>query len=241
MGNFIILQSGERQKTASKKGKDKMSGDELAIRLFLIATAITFAGVAVSQAGWTQKFLIYSLFGAASLSVLGALFWGSIAERSPRIAEFARGVTASGIAWLTLLVVGIGAVLILDYGARVGWFGESASRISVGDAASSPKFPMWPYPYQPISVVGKTFRNERVLLDGHSYSNCEFHNVTFVYNGTTAVQFSNNKVFGEHYATDNQAVIGTITWLKGFNLLRENFNVEVPPGNVLIPAERKEK
>jgi hypothetical protein len=32
------------------------------------------------------------------------------------------------------------------------------------------QFAKWPDPYRPISVIGKTFRNERVVLDGKSFS-----------------------------------------------------------------------
>ncbi len=34
-------------------------------------------------------------------------------------------------------------------------------------------------------VIGKTFQNERIELDGYSYRNCEFIDVTFVYKGET--------------------------------------------------------
>lgn len=32
-------------------------------------------------------------------------------------------------------------------------------------------------------VSGKVFRQEKVILDGYFYRRCEFHNVTWVYNG----------------------------------------------------------
>ena len=50
----------------------------------------------------------------------------------------------------------------------------------------------WPEPYRPIPIVGKKFRNEKVVLDGHSYSDCDFENVTLVYNGTTPIYFGRN-------------------------------------------------
>jgi archaellum component FlaF (FlaF/FlaG flagellin family) len=89
----------------------------------------------------------------------------------------------------------------------------------------------WPDPYKPISVVGKTFRNEKVLLDGYAYSSCEFYNVTFVYNGTTTLQFSNNKVFGGLIlASDNPAVLGTLAMTLGFNVLKDNVEIfNLPP------------
>ncbi len=130
------------------------------------------------------------------------------------------------------LVLVLGAT-VLFIAREIGIIGRAKSKTVT--------FTKWPDPYQPTTVVGRTFRNEKVLLDGTSYSNCEFHNVTFVYNGTTPVQFANCKVFGEHYSSENLAVFGTVVWLKGFNMLRQNFNIELPPGNVLVPAERSEQ
>jgi hypothetical protein len=51
--------------------------------------------------------------------------------------------------------------------------------------------------YRYETVVGKTFRNEIVPLDGRSYSNCQFFNVTFEYNGTGPVQLLNNAFHGD--------------------------------------------
>lgn len=89
------------------------------------------------------------------------------------------------------------------------------------------QFPKWPHPYQPTSVVGKAFRNERVILDGKSYSHCIFENVTFVYNGTTTIQFSNNKILGSAwYASDNPAVLGTLGWMRGFGLVKDGVIID---------------
>jgi hypothetical protein len=50
------------------------------------------------------------------------------------------------------------------------------------------------FPFNPnatlIEVRDRTFRNERVLLDGHRYTDCIFENVTLVYNGTALVDFT---------------------------------------------------
>jgi len=101
------------------------------------------------------------------------------------------------------------------------------------------KFIKWPEPYNPISVVGKTFRNEKVVLDGYSYSNCKFYNVTFVYNGTTSIQLSNNEIHGAWLASDNPAVIGSFILMLSFKSIIDQFKLELPTGNVWEPFKNE--
>jgi hypothetical protein len=88
----------------------------------------------------------------------------------------------------------------------------------------------WAETYQPISVVGKPFINELVRLDGYSYQNCDFTHVTFLYNGTTPIQFVNNRIDGSFvFRTDNPAVLGTVYWLKAFVGLPDTMKLDIPP------------
>ncbi len=41
-------------------------------------------------------------------------------------------------------------------------------------------------------VIGQTFRNRRVELDGYSYTNCTFENVTLVYRGEKPFDLAHN-------------------------------------------------
>ena len=124
-----------------------------------------------------------------------------------------------------LLIAGACAYAI-DASDRLGWIG--------GAKLSAPQLAKWPEPYAPISVVGKTFKNEKVTLDGISYSGCTFENVTFVYNGTTPIQFTNNSVRGSiQMRTDNLAVGGALAWLAGFVGLPPNVTLDFGPGNRL--------
>ncbi len=140
--------------------------------------------------------------------------------------------------WGTLTSVTVGTVIIGYSILRGLALSQQSSRdrfSATGIVESGPILPdtaKWPTPYAPISVVGRTFRNERVVLDGYSYTACEFHNVTFMYNGTTAIQFNNNKVDGStQYATDSPSVSGAILWMRGFGLLKEDVPIHLPPGN----------
>ena len=48
-----------------------------------------------------------------------------------------------------------------------------------------------------IQVLGKTFTNETILLDGHSFSGCTFKNVKFVYNGEAPFDLVGNTIEGK--------------------------------------------
>jgi hypothetical protein len=100
-------------------------------------------------------------------------------------------------------------------------------------------FPIWPKPYSPIAVVGKTFRNEKVPLDGYSYSNCVFDNVKLIYNGTTAAQINNSKVTGALViSSDNMAVEGVMLLLGGIGYLKPGVDLShMPPGNKVEPLQ----
>lgn len=99
-------------------------------------------------------------------------------------------------------------------------------------------FPKWPDPYSPISVIGRTFKNTEVPLDGHSYAHCTFEDVTFSYNGTTAVQISTSEINGFSIKSDNAGVLGTVFWLKGMGMLKSDVKL-VPPSPGVVVEELK--
>lgn len=103
---------------------------------------------------------------------------------------------------------------------------ESLKAKTLGDGNH---FVNWPDKYQPLAVVGKSFKNEQVPLDGYAYSNCHFSNVTFLYNGTTPLQFTHNEMSGlSVLKTDNPAVAGTIYWVAGFVGLPDTVKLDIP-------------
>jgi hypothetical protein len=66
------------------------------------------------------------------------------------------------------------------------------------------------------------------------FQGCTFENVTFVYNGTTAPQFSNNNVHGSvGYTSDNPAVLGTLAWMRGFGVIKDDVQIIKAPENIL--------
>jgi hypothetical protein len=122
------------------------------------------------------------------------------------------------LAPLALVVVALGVVTA----SHLGWLG-----------GHSGAFVRWPYPYEPERIVGRKFSNERVVVDGKSFFNCDFTNVTIVYNGTTAIQLRGNRLHGTiRYDTDNPAVVGTILMLYAMKELRPDFKLDLPAARI---------
>src|SRR5262249_48112704 len=94
-------------------------------------------------------------------------------------------------------------------------------------------------PYQPISVINKTFQNQDVMLDGYSYTHCIFINVTFVYNGTTPFQMTDSKATGNiRVRSDNPAVTGAFALIKAINLGPNDKITIDEQRNYIVPATR---
>ena len=122
-------------------------------------------------------------------------------------------------AFLPLLLFTLGSVTL--FLKQLGWIGVKSEKN---------KFLPWPEPYTPTLVIEKKFINERVVLDGRAFYKCEFHNVTYVYNGTTTIQISGCDLRGRiRYDSDNPAVKGTILLLDTFGMLNDRFRALLPP------------
>jgi hypothetical protein len=74
-------------------------------------------------------------------------------------------------------------------------------------------------------VFGKTFRNEKVPLDGFSYVECEFTNVNFVFNGDAPFDLIRNKISGAWIETKNPALTSLIDLLKALNMINPKIPV----------------
>jgi len=75
-------------------------------------------------------------------------------------------------------------------------------------------------------IVGKTFTNQRILLDGYSYNNCRFTNVTLVYNGTAPFDLANNTFDGLLLvSSDGPEIMAIIITMKELGLLRPDLKI----------------
>jgi hypothetical protein len=123
----------------------------------------------------------------------------------------------AGVFLASLLMGSVGVLLI-------GW-----RYLNPLNTKDNSKYIQFPEPYVPISVIGKTYRNERVILDGHAYTNCNFYSVTFVYNGTTSIVFAHNSIInGMMFSSDNPSVLMTTVALKGLGYLKEGALFDAP-------------
>ncbi len=140
-------------------------------------------------------------------------FDGVLKRSKPLRTRFARllGHRIWALAPLGLVVIALGVLAAGSLGARFGGL------------------PGWRYPYEPERIVGRKFSNERVVLDGRSFFDCEFSNVTLVYNGTTPIQLRGNRVRGAiRYDSENPAVVATILMLNSMREFRPDFKLDLP-------------
>jgi hypothetical protein len=105
----------------------------------------------------------------------------------------------------------------------------------VGDRKRKPPIPSIDFPtpnwLEPLApVVNQKYINETVSLDGKSFQHCEFHDVTFRYNGTTPTQFIGCKMTGKpgfSFRSDNPLVLGVVQIVQMFKTaLGEKADVE---------------
>jgi hypothetical protein len=75
-------------------------------------------------------------------------------------------------------------------------------------------------------VVGRTFRNETVPLDGYIYTDCVFQDVTFRWDGgNTAIRGAQTKVIGhKRFETFNETAVATVDLLQSFGFLESEFS-----------------
>jgi len=88
-----------------------MSSDELAIVLFLVGTAISFAVAAISQANRKHPLLILCLFVLAGIVAIAGLGWPLIKPISPRGTAAIVQIATTPVAWFAVLVLGLTASL----------------------------------------------------------------------------------------------------------------------------------
>lgn len=81
-------------------------------------------------------------------------------------------------------------------------------------------------------ITGQNFKNETVLLDGKSYHNCTFDNVTFRWNGGPFSIFRGTVIGHRRIEVHDQKVVDTIDMLQSLELLEATFGADwkhIPP------------
>src|SRR6202035_1194981 len=76
--------------------------DILAIELFFISIAVSVLGIAVTQAGWTNKWFVRGMFLLAGVLILPALFWRELGKLLPALAGVLELTVSSRAAWFSV-------------------------------------------------------------------------------------------------------------------------------------------
>lgn len=79
-------------------------------------------------------------------------------------------------------------------------------------------------------ITDKSFRSERVVIDGKEFRDCSFDNVTIVYNGTAPVKMIGNRFSGDLImTTDNPAIGSAEGVLSGLGFMPKTYRISDEP------------
>jgi len=82
-----------------------LQGDALSIQLFIGAAAISALTVAMTQAGWTNRWFIWGMFGLAALLSGATVGWPYFDSRIPLLSEALQTIVSSRIAWFFMGII----------------------------------------------------------------------------------------------------------------------------------------
>jgi hypothetical protein len=98
-------------------------------------------------------------------------------------------------------------------------------RLFSGKVTTTPA-PIWTSEPQLRQIINRTFRNERVLLDGISYVSCRFENVTFVFNGIAPFGLANNHLESVHLASESPVVLASFAIMVALGLSKDGVKID---------------
>jgi len=115
--------------------------------------------------------------------------------------------------WLSKVALGLVIIGIVLSG--ILYLGSLSSNKKIVMETAGPK-----WAGEKKTIAGKTFRNERVPLDGFSYVNCKFVNVTLVYNGEAPYDLVGNTFVGSRWIeTESPSIEAFVTLLDTFGFI----------------------
>lgn len=82
-----------------------LQGDALSIQLFIGAAAISALSVAMTQAGWTNRWFIWGMFLLATLLFGATVGWPYLEGRIPLITDALRTIVSSRVVWFVTGIV----------------------------------------------------------------------------------------------------------------------------------------
>ena len=164
---------------------------------------------------------------------------------------FAWHLVESGNAqWMDLLPNRWGTLVASEHGKLIGALVVApvllvgalvypgVSKSSLPDVSA--RLAEWPKGYEAEVISGRTFINEKVVLDGFKYVNCTFRNVTFIYNGTTPAQMFGSEIVGGTVVESNSDVVeGAWMALYGLGWIKEDRQVRFEGNSYVRPPAKR--
>jgi hypothetical protein len=94
-----------------------LQGDELSVQLFIGAAALTALSVAMTQAGWTQRWFVRGMFALAALLTIACVGWPYFESRIPLISDALEVVALSRVGWFFVGIIPalIGGMFLSDF------------------------------------------------------------------------------------------------------------------------------
>jgi hypothetical protein len=122
---------------------------DLAIVLFLIGLAATFAAVAVSQSGWERWAVIGFWFLLALFFLVAGLGWPWLTDLSPELRRTITQVAQNPVSWLVVITLGLSELLLINKAAKQAK-AQKPRKIATGLIIEFPpiKLPRWRLEYK---------------------------------------------------------------------------------------------
>lgn len=157
--------------------------------------------------------------GAASVIAI-LLFLGIERQHFVRVLRMPMPRKRKAVVVLMVFLVGLSLSMSI-YSFHHSLKSKAFTGIVAEETAKPYKF-AWSGDHPPTHIVPNCWRaNEVIPLDDYAYVNCTFINVTFIYNGTGPVDFTNNKIYGRpEMRSDNPAINAAFKIIGAFNGLR---------------------
>lgn len=199
---------------------------DTAIRAYLFAIGFTLVLLGGEMMAEKENPRFYTGLALVILGLPVHLSWVFWQRLKPWLGERqikeAAAIAVSPRWWFIMLFALLGAAILSPLVEQRGF---------------PPAVPNFANDFKLTVISHQKFYNERVVLDGKSFEDCEFTNVTFVYNGTAPIGLKHNNMNGTIlFATDNSAVSMTTVILYGIGIVPSTVPfLNLPVGAILQP------
>lgn len=148
----------------------------------------------------------------SAITLIGGAIMSTIANSG-----FLRFLTETPVDVKIMIGLFVISLVFIFVGFFMGWRQSKRTKPTPVSASGG-------LPAPTIVVRGRTFINERVLLDGHRFIDCHFRHVTFVFNATAGYTIDGGDMDSPpQITTENPAVLSAFALLYGFGFTSDKF------------------